>query len=128
MYKPEEAKPAFVLEPHSIFLVCVYVFRSKKNCCSIDHAQHILVWELIEDCVQARRSRTFVLEPHSISLVCACVCFVLKKPVVQLTMLSTNKTCLPPKLDLPNATSMHWGHLDTYICYHITLSVKFLYG
>ena len=37
-------------------------------------------------------------------------------------MLSTNKTCLPPKLDLPNATSMHWGHLDTYICYHITLT------
>ena len=64
----------------------------------------------------------FVLEPHSISLVCACVCFVLKKTVFQLTMLSTNKTCLPPKLDLPTATSMHWGHLDTYICYHITLT------
>ena len=54
-------------------------------------------------------------------------CFVQKKAVVQLTMLSTNKTCLPPKLHLPTATSMHWVHLDTYICYHITLTFSIVF-
>ena len=73
-------------------------------------------------CTSWKKQNLSVLKPHSISLVCACVCFVLKKTVVQFTMLSTNKTSLPPKLDLPTATSMHWGHLDTYICYHITLT------
>ena len=54
-------------------------------------------------------------------------CFVQKMAVVQLTMLSTNKTCLPPKLHLPTATSMHWVHLDTYICYHITLTFSIVF-
>ena len=54
-------------------------------------------------------------------------CFVLKKAVVQLTMLSTNKTCLAPKLHLPTTTSMHWVHLDTYICYHITLTFSIVF-
>ena len=39
VYQLEEAKPAFVLEPHFISFVCACVFRSKKNCCSIEHAQ-----------------------------------------------------------------------------------------
>ena len=61
------------------------------------------------------------------SPLCVRACFVLKKIVVQLTMLSTNKTCLPPKLHLPTATSMHWVHLDTHICYHITLTFSIVF-
>ena len=74
-----------------------------------------------------------MLDPHSISFVC-----VFHSKIKMLF----NWPCSAPikhvKLHLPTATSMHWGHffffweehwghLDTYICYHITLTFSILF-
>ena len=74
-----------------------------------------------------------MLDPHSISFVC-----VFHSKIKMLFNWPCSAPIKHAKLHLPTATSMHWGHffffweehwghLDTYICYHITLTFSILF-
>ena len=107
----------------SVELNCDAAIVEKRMCIGF-----FLVWELIDECVPARISRTWLSKNFIPFPLCMCSFLYQKtKNIVQLAMLSTYKYALG-HLFLVFVREEHWGHFDTYMLPQYLLSVYILYG